>query len=848
MSGMMSCASAIKSVAPGMSDDDVEEVISSIVRRERGMPNRSGDLLRWREAAAQQSAEEIARAANERRARQIDLLRRTQRETRYAANPDPVQAVSDLLTTSQRAGEGRAFSTEAVQRAAQDRMKGLFIADLQRAGGVPILRHLDPETETALVREVARLNGAEGVAATPDMRIRDIALIIAKHGEALRQDMNAAGAAIGRETGYVTRQSHDQRRIRGDGTPAAFQAWRETIRPLLHERTFLASDIDPTDAQAVETFLRQVWGNLASGNHHLTAPGAEVDPLSGFKGPGNLARRLSEDRVLHFRGPDEWLAYNRQFGAQNLVGSVLGALDHGAKALGLIEVWGTNPEVAFRNDLQRIADRLRDAGDIKGSMAIQQAGGERAKLTREWRVVSGLADRPGNITGAHVMATINTLETVSRLGGVVISSITDLPVNAATLRHEGVSYWGHLGRATASLLEGTPQGIRGEVALRLSAGLNGMLGGLYQRMGYGEAVPGALARGADLFFKLNLQTYWQDSLERATGLTLAAHVGESLPRAWGELEPRFRTGLQRYGVTEGDWRLMQRAELLRDASEGPAYFTPDLLDGLGDDPAAARAARDRIGAWFSSTADAAITRPGAYEKSILTLGEAPGTILGETLRLLTKFKSYPLSYMTRHWTREWDRAQSIPEAIGNIGGLIAATTILGYASMTLKDLAKGRTPREAEDAAGWGKLVAAAMTQGGGAGILGDFLFAEYSRFGSSGIATVTGPTISSVEAFARFYATAVRGGIAAATGDDVHGNLGAQAVNLGLREVLPRALAFVPGGVVLNTFYGKLALEHLATHQLQEAVNPGYLARAQRRVERENNQGFWLEPGTLAR
>ncbi|MBO1073371.1 hypothetical protein [Roseomonas marmotae] len=843
MSGMMSCAAAIKSAASGLSDDDVEEVITAMVRRERGKPSRAGDLLRWREAAREQSAEEIARAANERRARQIDLVRRTAREARYAANPDTVQAVSDLLTTSQRAGAGRALSTEAMQREAFEGLRGPFVAELQKVGGLPILRHLDAETERDLVREIARLNGAEGVAATSDPRIRDIALVIAKHGEKLRQELNAAGADIGHQPGYVTRQSHDQRRVRGDASPAAFQAWRDATFPLLHERTFIDSHVDPADGAAVEQFLRNVWSNLATGNHHVAAPGAEVNPLSGFKGPGNLARRLSEDRVLHFRGPDEWLAYNRQFGSQNLVGAVMSAFDHGGKALGLLQMWGTNPEAAFRGDLQRLADRMRDSGDIKGALALQQASGERAKLTREWRVVSGDADRPGNVTAAQVMATVNTLETVSRLGGVVISSITDLPVNAATLRHEGISYWAHLGRATASLLEGTPQGVRGEVAMRLSAGLNGLLGGLHQRMGYSDAVPGALARGADLFFKLNLQTYWQDALERATSLTLAAHVGESLPRAWAELEPRFRTGMERYGVTEADWRLMQQAELLRDTTGGPAYFTPDMLEGLGDDAAAARAARQRIGAWFTSTSDAAMTRPGAYEKSILTLGEAPGTVLGETLRLLTKFRSYPLSYVTRHWTREWDRAQSVPEALGNIGGLIAATTTLGYVAMTLKDLARGRNPREPEDAMGWAKLVGAAMTQGGGAGIFGDFLFAEYSRFGSSGLATVAGPTISSVESLLRFYATAVRGGAAAALGDDVHGNLGAQAVNLGLREVLPRALGFVPGGVLLNTFYGKFGLEYLVTHQLQEAVNPGYLDRMQRRLERENNQTMWLEP-----
>ena len=61
--------------------------------------------------------------------------------------------------------------------------------------------------------------------------------------------------------------------------------------------------------------------------------------------------------------------------------------------------------------------------------------------------------------------------------------------------------------------------------------------------------------------------------------------------------------------------------------------------------------------------------------------------------------------------------------------------------MTMKDIAKGWEPRKPQDDfASWSKIIAASLTQGGGAGILGDFLFGEANRFGGGAAATAMGP------------------------------------------------------------------------------------------------------------
>ena len=63
-----------------------------------------------------------------------------------------------------------------------------------------------------------------------------------------------------------------------------------------------------------------------------------------------------------------------------------------------------------------------------------------------------------------------------------------------------------------------------------------------------------------------------------------------------------------------------------------------------------------------------------------------------------------------------------------------------------------------------------------------------------------------------------------------------------------PRAKAvraLVNSTPFLNIFYARLALDHLILHSIMESLNPGYLRRYERQVERDNNQTFWLPPSS---
>jgi hypothetical protein len=167
------------------------------------MPNRRGDALRWSEVAKEKTAEELLKLKIEKHARQAALVARMRRDARYSGYDNMARAISDAISTSSRAGAGRAMSAEAQINGLGNEYMGAMLAGMERAGALPWLRAITPEQEGQLAREIARLNGAD-VPATTNAQVRQVAETIVALQAKHREDANAAGAWVQRLDGRVT--------------------------------------------------------------------------------------------------------------------------------------------------------------------------------------------------------------------------------------------------------------------------------------------------------------------------------------------------------------------------------------------------------------------------------------------------------------------------------------------------------------------------------------------------------------------------------------------------------------------------------------------------------------------
>ena len=145
-----------------------------------------------------------------------------------------------------------------------------------------------------------------------------------------------------------------------------------------------------------------------------------------------------------------------------------------------------------------------------------------------------------------------------------------------------------------------------------------------------------------------------------------------------------------------------------------------------------------------SEVDYAIPTPDARVRAITTGGIETGSYTGQMVRSIMNLKSFPITLITTHGMRMYHQATR-GEQMSYLGMTLASTTLLGALALQAKDITSGREPRQMDGDKAlpfWG----AAMMQGGGLGIVGDFFFADQNRFGGGRVSTAFGPTGSIID------------------------------------------------------------------------------------------------------
>lgn len=837
---MTPCIDAVRAAAGNLEDREIAEIFELLRGRAKELMAREGAL--GMEQATLRAADELGKQAQhaaliEKRNALLNLRRRGEIVSfvrgSFADRPD--LGIESLLVGTNLARQGSRMSVAAEQKALGDAYIGGLIHDLERQDLVAILAKGDSDVDIA---DALWKIGTKQDTSKLNDQVVSIARTIQKYQEAARIDANRAGANIGNLPGYIARQSHDGEKIGSAG----FDKWLEEIQPRLDPRTF-------DDVSNPAQFLRGVYDGLVSGDH-LKAP--KDAPANGFKGPANIAKKISQERVLHFKDGVAWHEYNTMFGTGNLREAVLRGLDMAGQNTGIMRRLGTNPEANLNMAMDILAEDVRKSGDPKALTNFNTARGN--MIANRFAEVSGATRIPGSAWGARVSANVRAWQSLSKLGGALLSSFTDLPVAASEMRYQGKSFLGSLGEMTAGLAKGRGSLEQREILSSFGVYGDAMRGEIMRRFSADDSVGGKMSRGMSLFFKLNGLSWWTDANKASAGLMMAHNLAQNKGRAWGTMDEGLRRTLGLYGLDAGKWDLLRGMDTRM--ADGRDYMTTDGIPGIPDErisaylseqgrkvsDSAIRETREglerSLRAYVNDRVSYAVLEPDARTRSIMNQGTRPGTIMGELNRFMTQFKSFPAAYMQKTLGRElygrgyaptplgegYRGSKDLIAALRNGNGerlamaqLLLWTTAFGYLSMTAKDAVKGRQPRPADDPKTW----IAAMTQGGGFGIMGDFMFGEVSRFGNKPLETLAGPTLGTAANALDLWAK-IR------SGDDA----ASSALRLAQNNT-----------PFLNLFYTRIAMDHLFLWSVQEAMNPGSLRRTEQRIQQENGQKFLIRP-----
>ena len=832
---------AMRAAMPDITPVEITDLLDQLRRQVKGLRGvartardalASEDVSNSLQSEAMKAADELANnlelaAVIEKRNASLNInarLKATAYVNQFRNAGLDFEGFRGLLVGTERKRAGGRISVDAEQKNFRGEWLGGMIADLEKGD---LMRQFtsgdfDREISVALWNMGRKGDNSK----LPPEAVR-IAEVINKYQDDARNTRNRFGAWIRDLQGYITRQSHDMMKIRDAGE----KAFKDFVLPRLDMQRSLR-DFDGT----ADDFLTRVYDDFAAGSHMKTLAGE--DDLVALGRGSSLARRESVSRVLYFKDGNASFEYQQQFGQGGLAQSVLQGLDHAGKSAGLLKLLGTNPEATMTRLFDEYAESLR--GDpVRRAKFLEK----RKELGNLLAQVDGSVNIPGNVSAARISSFLRAWQSMAKLGGAVISSVTDLANYAAELRfgQDKNLLSGTLDGMTA-LTQGRASGEKQQILSSLGVFHESTLGSVFARFDSPDLLGGKTAAAMQMFFKLNGLAWWTESLRDGYALTHSHYLATNTGKAFDKIPAALRDMLGLYNIDAGKWDILRIATMPE--ADGRQYMTPDGLRtvpraalenyiiGIGrkvSDTSVQNLLDDLSSALRTMTIDRmhhAVIEPSARTRAFMLRGTQPGTVPGELLRFVGQFKSFPVALIQMTLGREvYGRGYDtigdyLKNGKGDMVGLatfIALSTAMGYAAMATKDLLQGKNPRPVDDVRTW----AAAMVQGGGLGIYGDFLFNKYNRMGGTLSGSMLGPVANVADTTADLW-TRIR------TGDDV----AATAFN-----------AAVQNTPFMNLFYARAALNYLVLYRIQEALNPGFLRRMERRAERENGQTYYLPP-----
>ena len=621
--------------------------------------------------------------------------------------------------------------------------------------------------------------------------------------EMARQAANAAGADINKRSDWFVPNHHDQKRVRKVGQTE----WVSQVRGLNIEVRDPETGVTLAGDQ-LDKALTAIWETISSGGLNTLTP--------GVGGARKLANRLGDPRSLQFKDAESWLAYNDAFGAGDIYALLTGHVHAMSRDIASLEILGPNPDATIRylQDIARQDKVARGKDQGLGPGMIEAVYGH----------LTGRSNSPVSELVARTFGGTRNLLSVAQLRRAALSAVTDMKFMQQTAAWNGMDATKVL-RRYFSLLNPAHSADR---AFAVRSGLiaeswvsKGLAAKRFQDDIVGD---GWTANLANTFHRLTGLTPMTQAGRHAFGLEFLGFLADHAGKGFDELPKELRNGFQRYGINAGLWDVARKADLAD--LKGAKFMQPESI-AAANDPLAKEASQ-RLHEMILEETDFAVPTPDARTRTMATGNTQRGTFWGEFVRSTMMYKSFPLTIMHTHMMRG-----AMATATGDKGlymaSLMTGLTVMGAGVIALKDISKGRDPRQMDTPEFWGQ----AFAQGGGLGIFGDFLTAGLSRKNGTLAETISGPMVGLVSDVTRLTSGNVR---QVYDGKDP----GAAA------ELIRFTQRYAP----METWYTGLAFDRLLWNQLQIQADPNHarsFARMRRKAYQENGQEFWWNPGEVA-
>lgn len=643
--------------------------------------------------------------------------------------------------------------------------------------------------------------------------------------EDMRLMANEAGANIGKMENYGWPTSHNQRSIRKAGR----ETWIAEIQPRL-DWTKIQDPLTGLPIQRGDTpprmevqarFLNEVYDNIAFGKDSREA-------VYGRPAGDAAYKRMSFHRVLHFKTADDWIAYNKDFGAGDPFRGLVNHIKSMSKDIAEMREFGPNPMLGLEYKGQLWANRARTARD-EGLLGKAISNAKQAQ--RMMRVLNGpgVPEAGWQEWAATFFATSRQALNAALLDRAVLAAPPDL-ANA---------------RMAAKMIGMNPNNVLSEflgIARTLTKQERLRLGWIADTW----AQPGATQSrfmdevGAQDWaqkannFSMRVQglAAWTDRLKGMVYQEMSGHIADFADRPFADLPDGLRRHFENYDITANDWDRIRAEDAIFEAENGARFIAPVYWREAT--PLPRQDADDifiKLQSAFEDVMEKSVPTRNLYVDGWtdpVAHGLTPGHPLYELMKSGLMFKRF-IGSMTANMVGQWKARPTRTEKWAYLAEHVAIASVMGAAALQLKEIAYGRDPQDMTDPG----FMFRAMIAGGGLAVLGDLLVTGSTSWGGGLASYTAGPVIQAVNDLTRLtVGNAAQAASQWLAGEEIDTNLVMETRNMLSRYALlqPPFLGPAVDRMIADQF--AILLDPDALKAMQQA--------AQRRENLFGNGEFW--------
>lgn len=486
------------------------------------------------------------------------------------------------------------------------------------------------------------------------------------------------------------------------------------VKSLINQEVYKDAGIDPAQ------LMGDIWEEISSGNA-IRSYRDIPNYVDNYLGNGRRDPRINGIEYTDgaaFRAVNDLVGYETEISQL-----MLNTMRNNARITALTKFFGPAYVQAFNDLRAEINYKFGGPRLEKLTEATTLGRATSAQLKAVLNVVESkinpdIQERSGIVP---IFTIVRRIQSIAKLGSAVLTSMLDVPVFLFTGRRMFGNNWSDLLSAVFNVVPGINTSDKKFTSYILEFS-ESWLDSAKDRLGlidniYNASRAGSITRGlnsgsaafSNFIFKFQGLNYWTRNLQSGAAGMYAKQFGQLIESrtAWGKMNPRFQAQLQKYGLNENDWGRLLETQPLDQRGRLDLYqvrenFKTEIIVG-GDN------IQNKLIAAVADAVNTMVIKPGEFDKLSTALYAAPEGAIGQVLKMITQFKTHPITYtrkvLVRQFTRDTLKAAGhdpkLHHKAADAAYLLGGMTLVSLIALQAKQVFAGKALYDINNPAVW---------------------------------------------------------------------------------------------------------------------------------------------------